>query len=186
MPVELDHALTIGGKVTIHFLQYCLFTKRAEAVFLYCAQKYRYSPTAPGAMVLFEGFCAEKAIAKLSLPELLPPISLRLKGEIEKIRVGLQKLENFSPTEETPDPPPRVQPSIVLFDQCVKALRAKPEAEFYAAAQEFNPEMDALDQLPDGKLTGNQLQFVKETWLNKLRPLLVSGGFWQVSTLGQL
>jgi hypothetical protein len=185
MAVELDKALGAGGKLTIDFLQYCILTQRTDAIFVYLAREYRFRPTIDGAFALFEAFCAEKAIAKLPLPDMLPPKSPHLLWEVQKIRQSIEDYKKFVPTEKVPDPPRVVHPTIIMFEPYVAALRALPDAGMHLAAQEFDPELAPIEHLANGEMNFDQILFIQNIWVDKLRPTLIAGGFWQIASLGQ-
>lgn len=186
MAIELKDALQVGGQVTINFLQFSIITQRVESLFLYLANEYRHRPELRSARALYDAFCGEKAIVKLSIPELLPPKSPFLAWELNKLITTYEAFQRFVPTEETPNPPRYQLPSILMYDPYVQAVLANPDSDCHAVAREFDPELAPLEHLPNEQLSSEQILFLQTVWLEKLKPCLVAGGFWQIASLGQI
>ena len=186
MPVSLEEVYQQESRLRLEFLQYCIFTKRLEGIFLHAAAQFRSHYTIDKALALYDCFCAEKAPARLGYPQFLPPMNQSISWTVQRIRQSMKLASEFVPSEEEPDPPVIVQPHRYLFEPLEKAMWLDPNSSARQAASEFNPELTALENLPDGRLTMDQRRFVSEVWFQLLRPALSSAGYRHLITLGQL
>jgi hypothetical protein len=47
----------------------------------------------------------------------------------------------------------------------------------------FDPQLTSEENLPGGKMTAGQRQFVEHVWQRIVKPRLTAGGFWQIETI---
>lgn len=181
--VDIDETLKRGGAARLDFLRYCVMSINIEPLFLFTAGEYRLKPTHLGALALYDAFCATDAPARLSAHELLPPRELGVAAEISRIRDRWNAMQT---TPEVDDDMRAVPPwpSRALFDALVKGVRADTHQKLTAIAAAYDPKLTPLENLPGGKLSAAQRQFVDRVWIPVVRPRLTAAGFWQVATVG--
>lgn len=194
MPVNLDDLMSRGGKGLMDLLAYSVYSVRPEALFIYLVREYRLAPTVKKALALYDGFCAPSALARLAAEAVLEPYDLRLHRSLTPMRqvtpviaMEVTPLESDESTQQ--QRPPRLPaqsrpPGLHVFDFVVEHLLAQPDGPISVMAQTYDPDLSPIENLPGGKLTPAQRQFVDRIWLPRLRPLLVQVGFWRLSTVG--
>lgn len=182
MPSDLDALLSTGGKPLLDLLRYCVLSMRLEPLFVLLVREYASAPTAAKAVTLFDVFCAVGAEGRLSCRPALPPLAPHLSQAIEPLRVALERKRT---TPVDPDNAVFVPlPPKFLFDELVRAIRDDSSGVFQLVASEYDPARTPYENLPGGKLNDGQRFFVERVWQPRLRPRLVSAGFWRVATLG--
>ena len=182
--IDIDEALTRGGAQRLGLLRYCVISITMEPLFLFLASEYRLRPSHNGALTLFDSFCAINAPARLTAYELLPPRELGVAAEIARIRERCRALQ--TPAEQSEDEVRSVAPapSRTLFDALVRGIRSDARGTLAALGAAYDPQLTAQENLPGGKMSASQRQFVDRVWQPLVRPRLVSAGFWQVGSIG--
>ncbi len=181
MPRDAIDILVHGGKACVEFLQFSLFSARPDGVFVFLTHEFAVRPTARGAVALYDLFLAPGAPARVSAEAALPPRNLALPAAVAPLRATFDRLATFTPTEESPAPPPVPIPPRHLFDAVVDALHES----VVAVVAEFDPDKGPVGSLPNGRLTAPQRAWVETVWCKRVRPQLVAAGFGRVSSLGQ-
>lgn len=182
--IDIDEILTRGGRARIDFLRYCVMSINIEPVFLFLAGEYRLRPAHAAALALFDLFCAADAPARLTAHELLPPRELGLGLEIARIRESWAELQTPpSADDEEPRPVPP-WPGRALFDALVRGVHADTHVRLAELATRYDPQRSPHENLPGGKLSTSQRQFVERVWTPIVRPRLTAAGFWQIATVG--
>lgn len=173
-----------GGKELIKLLDYCVFSIEMDAVFLFLVQEYRFQPTGPRAIALYDLFCAPGAPARLSVTNVLPPRDCLLPQVIQRIREP--RLVCSDPDADPPQfiPAPQV-PRKYIFDGVAKAIACDTEGALSRVEANYNPELGPHGSLPQGGLGPSQRQFVEGVWRRGVRPRLVQVGFWKMATIGE-
>lgn len=181
MPVDIPATLSQGGDGAISLLQFCIRSGQLEPLFLYLTQDYQQRPSHLAALTLFDMFCASNAPARLSVATVLPPQELRLSGSITMLRQQWQQMQQVRAGQAIDEEKKLfiAQPQRGLFDTVVAAFGPR----FELIASQFDPDKRVNDNLPDGKLSAGQRNFVNLVWQAKVRPQLASAGFWRVTTL---
>ena len=183
--VDIHQTLTDGGKARIDLLRYSVMSITMEPLFLFLASEYRLRPTHKSALALFDVFCATQSRARLAAYELLPPRELGLSAEIAQIRGRWTALQSPPPEEEDESPRSVAPwPSRVLFDKLVQGLRSDASGRLAAVSTGYDPQLTPQENLPGGKMSAIQRQFVDQVWLPFARPRLVDAGYWQISAIG--
>ena len=174
-----------GGKELIKLLDYCVFSIEMDAVFLFLVQEYRFQPTGPRAIELYDLFCSPNAPARLSVTEALPPRDHLLPQVIQRIREP-----RFVCTDPDADPPQLVPapqvPGKFVFDGVANAILRDVEGALSRVESNYDPELGPHGSLPQGGLGPGQRQFVESVWKKSVRPRLVQVGFWKIATIGEL
>jgi hypothetical protein len=169
MPVDLNDILTRGGKDLIDLLHFSVYSLQLEPMFVHLVQDYRNQATVNRALALFDVFCTVGSPACIRATDLLPPRDLRLLRELTPLR---------QPTQPAP------LSARHLFDFVVALLREQTDGPLHMIAQQYDPARSPIDNLPAGRLSQTQRFFVEKVWQGRLRPQLVSAGFWRVATIG--
>jgi hypothetical protein len=193
--IDFDDVLTRGGHELIRFLHFCVYSVEMAPLFVALAKEYRFRPTVPGALALYECFCAQDAPARIRADVVLWPRDMRLERMISRLRQEVQIFEAAvqasSPAEgaessgtrrRTPPPP---APVVFLFDHVVEHLAGEGAGTLDTAARAFDPAREPMENLPGGRLTAGQRAFLENVWRPRIRPRLVSAGFWRAANLGQ-
>jgi hypothetical protein len=194
MPVarrSTEEHFTRGGKPLLDLLSFCVMSYRVEALFAFLVREYRMKPTPPGALALFDVFCAAQAPARMRALEVLPPRNVVFRSELERIRElwlasqgtrlpGAPLEEGIEGPIALPSPP--VAPRYV-FDFVITHLQQLPEDPVGAAGRKFDPELSPAENLPGGRMTEGQRAFVERVWQPRVRPTLVAAGFWRVANV---
>jgi hypothetical protein len=184
VPADISRILAGGGRARIAFLRYCVLSMAMEPLFLFLAGEYRLRPSHAAAMALYDVFCSPQAAAKVrGVPGLLPPRDLKLAAAIQSIRA--QEERRRLPDRQRPDT--RVvhtAPYRQLFEPIADALQADPSGHVQRVGQHYNPALEPEENLPGGRMSAVQRNFVENVWRPVVRPHLVFAGFWQISTIG--
>jgi hypothetical protein len=183
MAVDIRSVLAAGGRPAIGLLEYCVASVQLEPVFVYLAVDYRYRPTAPRALALYDAFCAPGAAGRIRADSVLPPRSLRLAQEVARIRgwvQGADAPEGTPPQASTAIP----VPARYLFDEVLALLTSGGHERVRHIEETWDPSLSAVENLPGGRMTAGQRMFVEKVWRPQLRPGLVQGGFPRIATIG--
>ena len=183
--ISIDDTLARGGAERIALLRYCVMSVTMEPVFLMLVQEYRYRPTLDGALALYDMFCALNAPARLGAYALLPPRELTVGAAIEHIRSDWNAMR--TPVADSDADEHRATPSTPargLFDAIVRGVRADPDGRLAALRAAYDPTLTPQENLPGGRMTPGQRQFVEGVWTPIVRPRLTAAGFWQMTTIG--
>jgi hypothetical protein len=179
--VDIEDLLNRGGAGRIALLRYCVMSIRMEPIVVFLAQEYRYRPSHAGALALFDLFCDEHAPARLEAYELLPPRQLGLRAALARVRAQWNQMKSPAPEDEE-ELIAVTTPARDLFDAVVRGLRG--DARLTALRTSYDPQLTAQENLPGGKMTAGQRQFVEGAWNPVVKPRLTAAGFWQMSTIG--
>ena len=174
--------LSRGGEGRVALLRYCVMSMTPEPVFLFLVQEYRFRPTPPGALALYDVFCAPGAVARVRSPAGLAPRDMRLTAATAFLR--RQWIER---SPEHPEDRVHVWTTVPhrdLFDRVAVALTQDPRGALAALARRYDPTCAPDGNLPGGKLNAVQRHFVEHVWQPVARPMLVAAGFWQISGIG--
>ncbi|MDV6033347.1 MAG: hypothetical protein F9B45_25325 [Phycisphaera sp. RhM] len=87
--------------------------------------------------------------------------------------------ESTQPVRPAVPLPPRY-----LFDSIAASLSVSEQAKIATLEGYYDPKRTPQENLPGGELTAAQRAFVDHVWMPRIRPYLVSSGFWRVSTVG--
>ena len=160
-----------------------------EPLFVFLAAEYRLRPTHAGALALFDMFCAADAPARLAAYEILPPRELSLSAEVGRVRAQWSAMQ--APPAETEEKEREegarsvpAGPGRAMFDPLVKSVRVDSHRRLAAVSARYDPRLTPQENLPGGRLSATQRQFVDRVWRPIVRPRLGGAGFWQVSTIG--
>ena len=180
--IDLDETLAQGGTRRLDLLRHSVMSITIEPLFLFLASEYRLRPSDAAALALFDVFCAIGAPARLAAYELLPPRELRLAAAVSTIRVRgvpVQCAEDEGSLRTV-----AAGASRTVFDPLVRGLRADARGTLKALSASYDPDLNAEENLPGGRMSASQRQFVERVWQPIVRPRLTAAGFWQVATVG--
>lgn len=183
MAVDPWKLLWAGGRGAIDLLEYCVASVQLEIVFTYLVADYRNRPTAERAIALYDGFCGRGAPGRIEAGGALPPRSLRLTQEIERIRQGLADVELYNASGPE-SPKPMAIPPRHLFDAVVAAVTAADHEGVQRIAESYDPALSPAQNLPGGRMTEGARAWVETVWRGQLRPALVRAGFARVAAVG--
>jgi hypothetical protein len=181
MPIDIEEVYRRGGKALIDLLEYCVRSVQMDPLFVFLVWEYRNRPTTPGALALYDLFCAPQAPARISAREFLPPSNLKLHFTILPLRVNLAEVTAAGTTGLDPPPPLRL-PAKYLFDAVAQSIE-RSSASLKNIRSCYDPGRTPLENLPGGRMTPGQRRFVEKIWEPLVRPQLVSAGFWRVATI---
>lgn len=205
MAVDLNATLASGGRPTIDLLEFCVCSIQMDPVFCYLAKDFKHLPTAKKATALYEGFCSPHTPARISCHRLLPPFDRRILNDIDPLRPAPPAPPKPEPEiaedvsgsgenetgpsgdndeEQIPDiepAPPRLPPRYI-FDKIVAELE-RSSASIRQIALTYNPALSPQQNLPGGRMTPAQRQFVETIWQPQLRPFLVDAGFFRIANI---
>ncbi|QDV83849.1 hypothetical protein [Planctomycetes bacterium TBK1r] len=212
MPVCTKTILQRGGRELIELLTHCVFSFNTDVLFLYCVGEYQLRPQAVSAIAIYDVFCAPTAPARISDLSLIPPKDVRIDQSIAPLRQALQAATCDPPPSEGvaddesggagqdqrqdagqdavqdesthPDGPAIPLPPRYLFDSIAASLSVSEQAKIATLEDYYDPKRTPQENLPGGELTAAQRAFVDHVWMPRIRPYLVSSGFWRVSTVG--
>nr|WP_143547604.1 hypothetical protein [Rhodopirellula sp. SM50] len=212
MPVCTKTILQRGGRELIELLTHCVFSFNTDVLFLYCVGEYQLRPQAVRAIAIYDVFCAPAAPARLSDLSLIPPKDVRIDQAITQLRQAFQAATCDPPQSDgiagdesggagqeerqgdgqdagqdespPPDRPAVPLPPRYLFDSIAANLRVSEQAKIATLEDYYDPKRTPQENLPGGELTAAQRAFVDHVWTPRIRPYLVSSGFWRVSTVG--
>lgn len=86
MAVQLESLFRSGGEPLIRFLDYCVLSMQPAPIFAFLATQYRFQPTIPGALALYDVFCAQQAPLRLPAGDALPPYNVHMVEHVEHLR----------------------------------------------------------------------------------------------------
>jgi hypothetical protein len=152
-----------------------------EPVFVFLVQEYRLASSADKARALWEIFCQENAPARLDVPEVLPPRNSRLLTALRPMLSLPTAAGATGGTALTPARPAPIPPHF-LFDFIAEEIRSASPA-FAKVTRRYKPSRTPIENLPGGKMSATQRQFVERVWEPVLRPKLVRAGFWRLATV---
>ena len=181
--IDIDATFSRGGVERLDLLRYCVMAINMEPLFLFLAGEYRLRPTHAGALALFDMFCATGAPARLEAYELLPPRELALAAEISKIRERWAAMQAPAHEDEETTRSAPSWPARSLFDALARGVRADTHGRLRSIGASYDPQLTPHENLPGGKLSASQRQFVERVWQPIVRPRLAAAGFWQISTI---
>lgn len=97
--------------------------------------------------------------------------------------------ENQSETVAVEDvaestPPAIPLPPRYLFDSIATQLAVAESSKVKALEKYYDPKLTPKENLPGGELSAGQRSFVDNVWSPRIRPYLVSAGFWKLATVG--
>ena len=178
--VDISEILTKGGGPRLDFLRYCVMSINMEPIFVFLVDEYRLRATRDAAVALFDVFCARQALARLSAYELLPPRELLVEAAIARIRA-----EPVHPPESADDESAiaPATPSRNLFDAIVRGVRDDTHGRLARLSSTYDPALTPEENLPGGKMSAVQRQFVDNVWHPVVKPRLVAAGFWRIATV---
>lgn len=101
----------------------------------------------------------------------------RQSEEVELQEAGSQQAEQ------------RVIPAVplpprFLFDSIAAQLAGPGRSKIAKLESYYDPKRTPLENLPGGELSAGQRAFVDHVWTPRIRPYLVSAGFWRLATVG--
>ena len=182
MAFDVEECFTRGGERLIGFLSYCVVAVRPEGVAAFLIREYRSQPTAGRAVVLYESFLAPSAPARLGLHELLPPRNVRFQQEMERLAATLSA--EPPPAAEADDgPPPRPAALAAAPKYVFDFLSERLVRETEALGCGYDPALSPVENLPGGRMTVGQRQFVDRVWTPAVRPRLVGAGYRKVANI---
>ena len=177
---NLDNILAQGGAPRIALLRLSVMSVTPAPVFVFLAQEYRLRPNHAAALALYDAFCAPQALARIDSSDVLPPQDLQLGYAVEILRRQWAQIQS-------PEPAGRITaitvPRRELFDVAVKACRDDATGGYRRIASSYNPELTPVQNLPGGKMTAGQRQFVEFVWKPEVRPALIAAGFWRIADI---
>ena len=165
----------------IDLLDYCVRSVQMDPVFVFLAQDYRLFPTTPKAVALYDIFCAPQAPARLSLPEVIPPLDLRIAAAIRPLKINWTRVQAAQLSASPPGPPLTLPPKY-LFEGIASHVE-KNSGAMRKIKRRYKPHRTPVENLPGGKITSAQRIFVDKVWEANLRPRLVAAGFQRVATI---
>ena len=177
MALDLIEVFERGGRPLIQLLDYCVRSVQMDPVFVFLVGQYRTFPSVPKAVAIYEVFCAPEALARVSVIEVLPPRNLGIQAAIEPWRASLR-----SGPPGSAHPTARLLPAKYLFDAMAWEVAAK-SAAFRQIRRNYRRRRTPMENLPGGRMTSGQRQFVDRVWEPKLRPRLVVAGFSGMATI---
>ena len=180
--VDIPEILTKGGAQRLAFLRYCVLSFNVEPLFVFLVQEYRLRSSHAAALALFDVFCARHAPARLRADELLPPRELRVEAEVARIRAQWDQMQLPEPPDEE-SAIPVATPARDLFDAIVHGVLQDAKGRLARVSSTYDPARTPEENLPGGKMTEGQRQFVDSVWHPLLKPRLVAGGFWRIATV---
>ena len=181
MAIDVRTIFNQGGKGLIDLLDYCVRSVQMDPVFVFLAHEYRMFPSTPKAVALYDIFCAPRAPARLSVPEVIPPLDLRIAAAIRPLQIHWAQVQADSVARPAARPP-LILPPKYLFD-LIAAQVEKKAASMRKIKRRYKPHRTPVENLPGGKMTSAQRIFVDRVWEPNLRPRLVTAGFQRVATI---
>ncbi|MCA9139179.1 MAG: hypothetical protein KDB00_20540 [Planctomycetales bacterium] len=199
MAIKTVQVFARGGRELIDLLSHCVLSVNTDALFLYLVREYQLHPQATRAIALYDVFCGAQAPARISDTSLIAPRDVRLQNNINEIRAAIVAVEAFresqqpdvlseEPNPESPEETDRRPPTIplpphYLFDPVANQL-AGVSGKLVHLETHYDPTLSPLENLPGGELNAGQRAFVENVWTPRVRPYLVSAGFWRIATVG--
>ena len=202
MAVNVGEVFARGGKGLIDLLEFCVISVRMDPVFVFLAGEDRTHPPAPGAVALYEVFCARDAPARVSALRALPPYDLRLAAAVRPLAESLELTRGArdaeaAVAEETEEggggpggvappgvfPPPPLFPARYIFDEVVRQLESGRRGQLREVGELYDPSLTPYENLPGRRMTPGQQAFVDRVWVPRVRPRLVTAGFRRVADI---
>jgi hypothetical protein len=193
-PFDTNEVFRQRGRRLLDLLQFCVLSVRMEPLFAYLVREYQIRPTMTRAIAIYDVFCAPQSPGRIQLPQALPPQNLRILQDIEPLRQRWREMRQrweerqLSPSEpqedEEVDPLAPILPPRYLFDAILTELESGSDNPVTGLGTLYDFDRSPLQNLPGGKLSGAQRQFVDFIWKPQLRPHLVSAGFSILASLG--
>jgi hypothetical protein len=175
MAIDLDRIFARGGKELIDVLNYCVRSVQMDPVFLFLVMEYRLAPTASRAVALYDMFVSVGAPARIDGGDLLPPRDLGLQNLIQ----GLRRVSAAVASPANPG----IAPGKFIFDNLSGYLGTNRRGAIARIKRRYNPKLGPNENLPGGKMTSGQKQFVDQVWQPRVRPALVRAGFRRMANI---
>ena len=182
MNINSQEILERGGDQTIQLLNYCVYRRIFDPVFIFLAKNYQLMPDSAKALGIYDEFLVQQAPLSLSIKS---ASDHQLLQAISKIRVSEQSqhaLHNSTDDQTDAERPAPFLPSKFLFSNLLTSVAAN-NAQIASIERQFDPTKSAVENLPDGKLSGAQLQFLEQIW-RPARYRLTMAGFRMVANIG--
>lgn len=184
---RIDALLGAGGVERVNLLRYAVRSVTMEVMMHFLVREYRFHPTLRGALALYDVFCAPRSPARLPAAEAVPARWLPLGARIEGLRGREQAFDQAAEAirgggEDTPLPPPPL-PDRALYDEMVRSMWTDPGGALQRVEREYDSSRMPDENLPGGRLSPAQRNFVDRVWRPEVRPHLVDAGFWQLSSI---
>ena len=177
MATNFEKIFSRGGEDLVALLKYVVRAANVDLLFAYLVWEYRQHPTSPKALALYRMFCVPRAPARLTVPELLPPLNPQLALRIGPIEAAVA----LSGAGSAPGLP-RLVPKF-LFDDLAANL-CKRSTRIRKARRDYRVRKTPAQNLPFEMLTEYQRYFPEYVWKPVLKPALVAAGFWRVGAIG--
>ena len=132
-------------------------------------------------MALYDIFCAPQAPARLSLPEVIPPLDLAIAAAIRPLKIHWTQVQ-AAQIATSPSRLPLTLPPKYLFDGIASHVEKNASA-MRKIKRRYKPHRTPVENLPGGKMTSAQRVFVDKVWQPNIRPRLVTAGFQRVATI---
>jgi hypothetical protein len=178
--ISVESILMAGGRGRIDLLRHCVWSITMEPVFVFLVHEYRHRPRHAAALGLFDMFCAPGAPARLDPDAVLGPANVTLAASVRTLRAQWLQMQAAEPPQLAI---PVTVPMRGMFDRIVDRLMKNPEGGWARLGLYYNPARDPAENLPEGPMTPAQRHFVEHVWKPRVRPCLVSAGFWQMRTI---
>lgn len=178
MALDLNKVFDRGGKPLIDLLDYCVRSTQMDPLFVFLVRHYRTFPSVPRAVALYEIFCVPGAPARLSVPEALPPLDLRIQAALQPWQASVRP----SPPSTTSGAAPRLLPPKYLFDSIAERVMESSIA-LRRIRRNYRLRRTPFQNLSGGRMSPGQRRFVDHVWEPKLRPRLVAAGFPSMATI---
>ena len=184
MAINFDKIFSRGGKDLVALLKYAVRAANVDLLFVSLAWEYRQQPTSAKVLALYRLFCAPRAPARLTVPELLPPLNPQLSLRFAPIEAALTPSYRSAANGPVGSAAgaPRLVPKF-LFDDLVEGLGRK-SARLRKAKRDYRVRKTPAQNLPFEMLTDFQRYFPEYIWKPHLKPALVAAGFWRVGAIG--
>lgn len=185
MAIDIQAIFSAGGRPLMDLLEYCVFSIQLDPIFDFLVRDYRNLPSAPKATAIFDVFCQPQAPGRIGAHKLLPPFDQRLSKEIDHLRQPFQRTEESVDADGTRRATtltfPRLPPKY-LFD-AITAELARSSESLRRIGELYDPRRTPIENLPGGVMTAGQKQFVDQVWQPRIRPQLISAGFFRVADI---
>jgi hypothetical protein len=195
--VNVGEVFARGGKGLIDLLEFCVISVRMDPVFVFLAGEFRTRPSAPGAVALYELFCARDAPARVSALHALPPYDLRLPAAVRPLAESLERTRDAREAVASAVPeedgggaiapagelPPPLFPARYIFDEVVRQLGSGRRGQLREVGELYDPTLTPYENLPGRRMTPAQQAFVDRVWVPRVRPRLVAAGFRRVADI---
>jgi hypothetical protein len=160
----------------VDLLEFLVISRKTDLLFLFLVGEYRLAPTKQRAVALFDVFCSQRSPIQLRVREILPPRDHRLTALVDKLRAEVEGRDGM---EAAAGYAPRY-----LFDDLVKKIEDEAGSEIGALESSYDPALEPAENLPAGRMTGEQRWFVDNLWQPQVRPYLAAAGFRWIANVG--